>query len=292
MSPAAMKPVTRLGLQIPNFTFPGVADADLFETIAGIAITADNHGFDSLWVMDHLYQIEMVGPREHPMLEAYTLLGALAARTSEIALGTMVTGVTYRNPALLAKIVTTLDIISSGRAILGIGAAWNDDEHAGYGYDFPTAKERLDRLEEALQIIPAMFTEEAPSFEGRHYRVQEVLNNPKPVRGRIPVLIGGGGEKRTLRLVARYGDACNLFGGPDDVRHKLDVLERHCADVGRDPAEITKTVLLTVGDPGKAADKIPAYTAVGVDGVVINLPDVSDLDKLATTGEMLRKVLP
>ena len=292
MSPAAMKPVTRLGLQIPNFTFPGVADADLFETIAGIAITADNHGFDSLWVMDHLYQIEMVGPREHPMLEAYTLLGALAARTSEIALGTMVTGVTYRNPALLAKIVTTLDIISSGRAILGIGAAWNDDEHAGYGYDFPTAKERLDRLEEALQIIPAMFTEEAPSFEGRHYRVQEVLNKPKPVRGRIPVLIGGGGEKRTLRLVARYGDACNLFGGPDDVRHKLDVLERHCADVGRDPAEITKTVLLTVGDPGKAADKIPAYTAVGVDGVVINLPDVSDLDKLATTGEMLRKVLP
>jgi F420-dependent oxidoreductase-like protein len=292
MSPAAMKPVTRLGLQIPNFTFPGVADADLFETIAGIAITADNHGFDSLWVMDHLYQIEMVGPREHPMLEAYTLLGALAARTSEIALGTMVTGVTYRNPALLAKIVTTLDIISSGRAILGIGAAWNDDEHAGYGYDFPTAKERLDRLEEALQIIPAMFTEEAPSFEGRHYRVQEVLNNPKPVRGRIPVLIGGGGEKRTLRLVARYGDACNLFGGPEDVRHKLDVLERHCADVGRDPAEITKTVLLTVGDPGKAADKIPAYTAVGVDGVVINLPDVSDLDKLATTGEMLRKVLP
>jgi F420-dependent oxidoreductase-like protein len=287
-----MKPVTRLGLQIPNFTFPGVADADLFETIAGIAITADNHGFDSLWVMDHLYQIEVVGPREHPMLEAYTLLGALAARTSEIALGTMVTGVTYRNPALLAKIVTTLDIISSGRAILGIGAAWNDDEHAGYGYDFPTAKERLDRLEEALQIIPAMFTEEAPSFEGRHYRVQEVLNNPKPVRGRIPVLIGGGGEKRTLRLVAQYGDACNLFGGPDDVRHKLDVLERHCADVGRDPAEITKTVLLTVGDPGKAADKIPAYTAVGVDGVVINLPDVADLDKLATTGEMLRKVLP
>jgi len=292
MSPAAMKPVTRLGLQIPNFTFPGVADADLFETIAGIAITADNHGFDSLWVMDHLYQIEVVGPREHPMLEAYTLLGALAARTSEIALGTMVTGVTYRNPALLAKIVTTLDIISSGRAILGIGAAWNDDEHAGYGYDFPTAKERLDRLEEALQIIPAMFTEEAPSFEGRHYRIREVLNNPKPVRGRIPVLIGGGGEKRTLRLVARYGDACNLFGGPDDVRHKLDVLERHCADVGRDPAEITKTVLLTVGDPGKAADKIPAYTAVGVDGVVINMPDVSDLDKLATTGEMLRKVLP
>jgi F420-dependent oxidoreductase-like protein len=292
MSPAPIKPVTRLGLQIPSFTFPGVADADLFETIAGIAMTADNSGFDSLWVMDHLYQIEMVGPREDPMLEAYTLLGALSARTRDIALGTMVTGVTYRNPALLAKIVTTLDIISSGRAILGIGAAWNDDEHAGYGYDFPTAKERLDRLEEALQIIPAMFTEEAPSFEGRHYRVQGVLNNPKPVRGRIPVLIGGGGEKRTLRLVAQYGDACNLFGGPDDVRHKLDVLERHCADVGRDPAEITKTILYTVRDPMQAAEKIAAYTAIGVDGVVINMPDVADLDKVATTGATLRKVLP
>jgi F420-dependent oxidoreductase-like protein len=292
MSPAPIKPVTRLGLQIPSFTFPGVADADLFETIAGIAMTADNSGFDSLWVMDHLYQIEMVGPREDPMLEAYTLLGALSARTRDIALGTMVTGVTYRNPALLAKIVTTLDIISSGRAILGIGAAWNDDEHAGYGYDFPTAKERLDRLEEALQIIPAMFTEQAPSFEGRHYRVQGVLNNPKPVRGRIPVLIGGGGEKRTLRLVAQYGDACNLFGGPDDVRHKLDVLERHCADVGRDPAEITKTILYTVRDPMQAAEKIAAYTAIGVDGVVINMPDVADLDKVATTGETLRKVLP
>ena len=291
MSPAPTTPVTRLGLQIPNFTFPGVSDADLFETIAGIAITADGNGFDSLWVMDHLYQIEMVAPREEPMLEAYTLLGALSARTRDIALGTMVTGVTYRNPALLAKIVTTLDIISAGRAILGLGAAWNDDEHAGYGYDFPTAGERLDRLEEALQLIPAMFTEQAPSFEGRHYRIQQVLNNPKPIRGGIPILIGGGGEKRTLRLVAQYGDACNLFGNPDEVRHKLDVLERHCADVGRDPAEITKTILYTVRDPLQAADKIAAYTAVGVDGVVVNMTDVQNLDKVAATGETLRKVL-
>jgi F420-dependent oxidoreductase-like protein len=243
-------------------------------------------------VMDHLYQIEMVGPREDPMLEAYTLLGALAARTNEISLGTMVTGVTYRNPALLAKIVTTLDIISSGRAVLGLGAAWNDDEHAGYGYDFPSAKERLDRLEEALQICRAMFSEPAPSFDGRHYRIREVLNNPKPVRGRIPVLIGGSGEKRTLRLVAQYGDACNLFGDPDTVRHKLDVLERHCADVGRDPAEITKTILYTVRDPLEAAEKIAAYLAVGVDGVVVNMPDVQDLDKVAASGEAVRKVLP
>ena len=285
-------PVTRLGLQIPSFTFPGVADADLFETIAGIATTAENHGFDSVWVMDHLYQIEMVGPKEDPMLEAYSLLSALAARTRTASLGTMVTGVTYRNPALLAKIVTTLDVISSGRAILGLGAAWNDDEHAGYGYDFPPAGERLDRLEEALQICRAMFTEPAPSFEGRHYRVQSVLNNPKPIRGRIPVLIGGGGEKRTLRLVARYGDACNLFGDPDAVRHKLDVLERHCADVDRDPAEITKTILLTVKDAASAAEMIPAYTAVGVDGIIVNVRNVADLTALAKIGETMRAALP
>ena len=292
MSPAPMKPVTRLGLQIPSFTFPGVADADLFETIAGIAITADNSGFDSLWVMDHLYQIGVVGPKEDPMLEAYTLLGALAARTRQAALGTMVTGVTYRNPALLAKIVTTLDVISSGRAILGIGAAWNDDEHDGYGFDFPSAGERLDRLEEALQITRAMFTEHAPSFQGRYYRIHEVLNNPKPIRGRIPVLIGGGGEKRTLRLVAQYGDACNLFGDAAAVRHKLDVLERHCADVGRDPAEITKTALATVEDPVKAADFVASLTAIGIDGVIVNMPDVTNLEKIAATGEALRKVLP
>jgi F420-dependent oxidoreductase-like protein len=285
------EPLTRLGLQIPSFTFPGVADADLFETVAGIATTAEEHGFDSVWVMDHLYQIEMVGPKEDPMLEAYTLLAGIAARTRTARLGTMVTGVTYRNPALLAKIVTTLDVVSSGRAILGIGAAWNDDEHAGYGYDFPPAGERLDRLEEALQICRAMFTEPAPSFEGRHHRISSVLNNPKPVRGRIPVLIGGGGEKRTLKLVARYGDACNLFGEPDAVRHKLDVLERHCADVGRDPAEITKTILLTVADPGSAQAKVAAYRAVGVDGIVVNMRNLADLTALAKVGEAMREAL-
>ncbi|HEV7863574.1 MAG TPA: LLM class F420-dependent oxidoreductase [Acidimicrobiia bacterium] len=317
-------PVTRLGLQIPNFTFPGVADADLFETIAGIATTAEGHGFDSVWVMDHLYQIEMVGPREDPMLEAYSLLSALAARTGRVGLGTMVTGVTYRNPALLAKIVTTLDVISSGRAILGIGAAWNDDEHAGYGFDFPSVKERMDRLEEALQIIRAMFTETAPTFEGRYYKVREVLNNPKPIRGRIPILIGGSGEKRTLRLVAQYGDACNLFGDPDTVRHKLDVLERHCADVGRDPAEITKTALQSVivrptaaeaekaleafatsrgtipdrarpfliaGDPETVSERIAAYRAAGIDGMVVNMPEVADLDAVALAGETLSQAL-
>ncbi len=288
---SSREPVTRLGLQIPSFTFSGVADADLFETIAGIAVTAENNGFDSVWVMDHLYQIEMVAPKEEPMLEAYTLLGALAARTRRARLGTMVTGVTYRNPALLAKIVTTLDVISSGRAILGLGAAWNDDEHAGYGYDFPPAGERLDRLEEALQICRAMFTEQAPSFEGRHYRIKDVLNNPKPIRGTVPVLIGGGGEKRTLRLVAQYGDACNLFGDPDTVRHKLDVLDRHCADVGRDPGEITRTVLSTVREPKAAAESIRRYRDIGIDGVVVNMPEVANLDAVAAAEEAISPVV-
>jgi alkanesulfonate monooxygenase SsuD/methylene tetrahydromethanopterin reductase-like flavin-dependent oxidoreductase (luciferase family) len=235
----------------------------------------------------------------------------------------MVTGVTYRNPALLAKIVTTLDVISSGRAILGIGAAWNDDEHAGYGFDFPPVKERMDRLEEALQIIRAMFSEQAPSFEGRYYRIQQVLNNPKPIRGRIPILIGGSGEKRTLRLVAQYADACNLFGDPDTIRHKIEVLERHCADVGRDPAEITKTALqsvivrptaaeaekalesyaasrgtvpdrvrpfLTIGDARTVTERMAAYREVGVDGMVVNLPEVADLDAVALAGETLGSV--
>lgn len=225
------------------------------------------------------------------MLEAYTLLGALAARTTRVALGTMVTGVTYRNPALLAKIVTTLDVISAGRAILGLGAAWNDEEHAGYGYDFPPAGERLDRLEEALQICRAMFTEAAPSFAGRHYRVENVLNNPRPIRGRIPILVGGGGEKRTLRLVAQYADACNVFGDADGVRHKLDVLERHCADVGRDPAEITKTTLITATDVDRTAAQATELVKAGIDGLVVNLPDVSDLAKLTRTGQTLSAVL-
>src|SRR5438552_8085041 len=168
----------RLGLQIQTFTYPGVPHDKLFERAADIAVTAEQSGFDCLWVMDHFYQIPFVGQRTEPMLESYTLLGGLAARTSTASLGTMVTGVTYRNPALLAKIVTTLDVVSSGRAILGIGAAWNEDEHRGYGFEFPPVGERLSRLEEALQICRAMFREEAPSFDGRYYRIQGALNFP------------------------------------------------------------------------------------------------------------------
>ena len=225
--------VTRFGLQIPSFTYPGVEDRDLFARIAEIAVTAEESGFDSVWVMDHFYQITNVGPRTDPMLEAYTLLGALAARTSRASLGTMVTGVTYRNPAMLAKEVTTLDVISGGRAILGIGAAWNDDEHTGYGFDFPPVGERMDRLDEALRICRAMFTEEAPSFSGRYYSTDAALNVPRPIRPEgIPILVGGSGERRTLKLVARHADACNLFGDAATISHKLEVLDRHCEAEG------------------------------------------------------------
>lgn len=315
--------VTRFGLQIPNFTYEGVADGDLFERIAAIAATAEESGFDSVWVMDHLHQIPNVGPVTDPMLEGYTILGALAARTSRVSLGTMVTGVTYRNPALLAKIVTTLDLISSGRAICGIGAAWNEEEHVAYGFDFPPIGERLDRLEEALQICRAMFSQERPSFEGRHHRIHEVLNNPRPIRPEgIPIMIGGGGEKRTLRLVAQYADACNFFGDLEMVRHKLDVLERHCEDVGRDPGEITKTRLgsivvaptaeeaerrgqalmrkrnmseewfrayAAVGDPDSVAEQVGAFLDAGLDGMIFNMGDAQELDPVRLAGETLTR---
>src|SRR5579871_1185767 len=238
--------VIRFGVQIPSFSFEGVPAAGLLDRLAALAGSAEGAGFDSLFVMDHFYQIGTVGSPEEPMLEGYTTLAAIAARSKSLQLGTMVTGVTYRNPALLAKTLTTLDVLSGGRAILGIGAAWNEQEHAGYGFDFPPVAERFGRLEEAVRICRAMFTEERPSFAGRYYRIEGALNNPRPLRGDIPILIGGSGEQKTLRLVAQYADACNLFGGPDTLRHKLGVLAGHCEAVGRDPGEITKTCLCTM----------------------------------------------
>jgi len=315
--------VTRFGLQIPNFTFPEVADRELFGEIAAIAVAAEESGFDSLWVMDHYYQISGVGPRTDPMLEAYTLLGAIAARTTRASLGTLVTGVTYRNPALLAKIVTTLDVISGGRAILGIGAAWNDEEHAGYGFGFPAAPERLARLEEAVRICRAMFTEEAPSFVGRYYTIDHALNFPRPVRpGGIPILVGGSGEQRTLALVAKYADACNVFGDVATVRHKLGVLARHCESVGRDPAWITKTRLggrvvaatdaeaerkgramreargmsedfyrsyVVAGGPDTVCEQVARYLGAGLDGMIFNVDDAGDPDIVRLAGETLTK---
>lgn len=234
------------GLQLPNFTL-GVPDNELFERVAEHATTAEEVGFDSVWVMDHFWQLPPLGGPSQPILEAYTLLGALGARTRTVRLGTLVTGVTYRNPGLLAKIVTTLDVITAGRAILGIGAAWYDVEHEGLGFDFPGAGERLDRLEEAVQICRAMFREERPTFDGRHYRIREAWNVPRPIQtGGPQIMVGGGGEKRTLRLVAQYADMCNITGDAATIRHKADVLRRHCDDVGRDPREVTVTRMSTL----------------------------------------------
>jgi len=320
---AAMGLVTRFGLQIPSFSYPGVSDAELFERIAAIAASAEESGWDSVWVMDHFYQIATVGPSEEPMLESYTLLSALAARTRRVSLGAMVTGVTYRNPALLAKQATTLDVVSGGRAILGIGAAWNEEEHAGYGFRFPPIGERMDRLEEALQICRAMFTRERPSFDGRHYKIERALNVPRPLRPEgIPILVGGGGERRTLALVAKYADACNLFGDLDTVRHKLEVLARHCDTVGRDPATITKTRLgalviadtaeeaqrrrdalirarggdperfrgyVLAGDPDTVCEQVAAYLDAGLDGLVFNMHEAHELAPVRLAGETLTR---
>ncbi|HEY2430709.1 MAG TPA: LLM class F420-dependent oxidoreductase [Acidimicrobiales bacterium] len=249
----------RLGLQIPNFTYPGVDDADLFEAVAGMATAAERAGFDSVWVMDHFYQLAMLGEPGEPMLESYTLLGALAARTTTARLGTLVTGVTYRNPAILAKQVTALDVISRGRAVLGIGAAWFEAEHAALGVAFPPVGERMDRLEEALQICRAMFRDERPTFKGRYYEVDGAINHPAPVQaGGPPILVGGQGEKRTLRLAARYADAVNLTSDRDQIPRKLDVLAKHSAEAGRDPATINKTWLASaiVGStPAEASER-------------------------------------
>lgn len=233
--------MTDYGLQLPNFTLD-VPDDGLFERVADMARAADDGGFRSLWVMDHFYQLPPLGGPSRPMLEAYTLLGALAASTQRVQLGAMVTGVTYRHPAVLAKQVTTLDVVSRGRAVLGLGAAWYDIEHTGYGIPFPSVGERMDRMEEAAQICRAMFTEEAPTFQGKHYRIEEARNVPRPVQpGGPPILIGGSGPRRTLRAVAMYADMCNIHGGPDTVRRSVEVLHEHCAGVGRDPSDVRVT---------------------------------------------------
>jgi F420-dependent oxidoreductase-like protein len=309
--------MTKFGLQIPNFTFAGVPDREMFEHVADLAVAGEQAGFESVWVMDHFWQLPPLGGPTQPMLEAYTLLGGLAARTRRVKLGTLVTGVTYRNPALLAKMVTTLDIVSSGRAMLGLGAAWYEEEHEALGFDFPPARERLDRLEDALQICRAMFTEETPSFAGKHYRIDKALNIPRPLQQNgPPIMVGGSGEKRTLRLVAQYADMCNINGSPDTIRHLLEVLRGHCADVGRDPAEVTTTRLgslfltssaeeaeqtsgflrdaagadfeerFTVGDPGAVIDQVGALVDAGLDELIFNLP-FADPATVRRAGELL-----
>ena len=236
------------GYHMPLYTYPGANGGEIFDRVVGQAQAAEAAGFDMVTVMDHFYQIRGIGPETEPMLESYTTLAALATQTSRVKLGTMVTGVTYRNPAVLAKQVTTLDIISKGRAILGIGAAWNEDEHKGYGIGFPPIGRRMDRLGEALTIAKLMFTQDRPSFEGEHYRIERALNVPRPVQpGGPKILIGGTGERRTLRLLAEHGDIGDWFAGPlEEMKRKKQIFEEHCEAVNRDPSEVLLILGLTL----------------------------------------------
>jgi F420-dependent oxidoreductase-like protein len=304
------------GFHMPNFTYPGIPDDRLFDHVVAQAQAAERAGFDLVTVMDHFYQIRGVGPETAPMLEAYTALAGIAAQTSRVKVGTLVTGVTYRNPALLAKEVTTLDVISGGRAILGIGAAWNEDEHAGYGFEFPPIGKRMDRLEEAVQIAKLMFSEDRPSFEGKHYRIERALNVPRPIqKGGPKILIGGGGEKRTLRILARFGDYGHWFGGPlEDLKRKKDVFERHCAEVGRNPSDVT--ILLGIGiiliesereaaavmeripeerrpmvralKPDQAAEFLRPHLDAGFGGFTFNNPTMPTIEAIERTGELIK----
>ena len=256
----------KVGLQIPDFSTPRGPKA-LGRELATVARTADDAGFEYIAVMDHFFQIGAVGPAEKEMLEGYTTLGYLAACTSHAALVTLVTGAVYREPGILAKIVTTLDVLSNGRAWLGIGAAWNDEESRGLGIPFPAVAERCERLEETLQICLQMWGEDEGAFEGRHYRLGRTLNSPAPLSRPHPfVLIGGGGERKTLRLVAQYANACNIFVGGDEARRKLDVLRSHCETVGRDYDEIEKTTMISIDastSEGELLDKLRAGHDLG-----------------------------
>ncbi|NJP06436.1 MAG: LLM class F420-dependent oxidoreductase [Chloroflexaceae bacterium] len=288
----------KIGLQVPDFTWPG-NPGSIGPTLRNIAQAADANGFVSLWVMDHFFQIEVVGPVEDPMLEGYTTLAYMAAVTSRIQLGTLVTGVIYRHPGALIKTVTTLDVLSGGRAYLGIGAGWFEREAVGLGLPFPPLKERFEWLEETLQIAETMWSGEIVPYPGKHYKLAEPMNHPPAItRPRPPIMIGGGGEKKTLRLVAQYGDACNLFAflGPQELSRKLDILKQHCDDIGRDYNEIERTVIAP-GDLGTgqivSADLIQfcrGMADIGIQQVIFTrLPDIHTINPIEQIG---REVIP
>ena len=287
----------RIGLQIPSFTWPG-GPAEIGPRLARIAATADQNDFASIWVMDHFFQIAMVGKPEEPMLEGYSALNYVAAVTTRARLGTLVTGVVYRHPGLLVKMATTLDVLSGGRAYLGIGAAWNEQEAQGLGLPFPPLAERFARLEEALQIAHQMWTGPVGPYHGTHYQLTQTLNSPPALsQPHPPILIGGSGEKKTLRLVATYADACNLFaqGGTDMLRAKLDVLRRHCDEVGRPYDDIEKTAISTVHlAPGQMTSAQVIATCrdlsdVGIQHVIFNMPNVHEITPLEVFG---REIIP
>ena len=301
----------RLGLQVSYFSWPD-APASIGPTFGRIARNAEDAGMASLWVMDHFFQIQVIGPPELDMVEGYTALAFAAGQTSRIELGTLVTGVTYRHPGLLAKTVTSLDVLSGGRAWLGIGAAWNEEEHRGLGVPYPPTKERFERLEETLQICLKMWAGDDSPYAGKHYQLERPLNVPQSLRRpHPPILIGGGGEKKTLRMVARYADACNLFDtglGPEGIPHKLEVLREHCEDIGRDYAEIDKTVLtrltLSKDDAGAAASREQLSTVdqaverfgrlaeAGIDTAILGLGNNTDDAAYDLVAEVVRQVEP
>lgn len=288
----------KLSVHLTNFVWPGGAPS-IAATLAAAAEAAEDIGASSVTLMDHWFQMEDFFPAEDPMLEGYTSLGFLAGRTESVRLGLLVTGVTYRHPGLLAKIIATLDVLSVGRAELGIGAAWYEREHMGLGVPFPPVAERFERLEETLQICRQMWdpTTTAP-FAGKHYQLAETLCVPSPI-GRVPILIGGSGERKTLRLVARYADACNLFAaGPEAVAAKLDVLHAHCANEQRDYDDIERTILyvgdkLDRGDVDGFMEDMTAYAACGVQGVAV-MPSGADpvgwLRRLGTVSPALSEL--
>ena len=279
----------KAGLHIPDFTWQG-GPPELRVRLGEIAQLAEQAGFDRISVMDHVWQIRNVGPPEHEMLEAYTTLGYLAAKTERVKLLTLVTAVVYRDPGLLVKAVSTLDVLSGGRAMLGIGAAWNEDEARGLGLLFPPTAERFERLEEALRIFGQMWSDDEGPFDGKYYHLGRTLNSPQPLsRPRPPILIGGSGERKTLRLVARYADACNIFGGPE-LPHKLEVLREHCDAEGRDYAEIEKTsgARFDLGENGenvqKVIEQLHELSELGVQvahGAVVGVGSLRPLELMA-----------
>ena len=319
--------MTRLGYQIPNFTYPGGTPQTLFPTLIEQAKAAEAAGFDRLLLMDHFYQLPGLGDPDDYMLECYTTLAALAQHTESIGLASLVTGNTYRNPAILAKTITALDIVSGGRATLGIGAGWYELEHDAYGIEFQTFTERFEKLEEALNIILPMLKGERPTLAGDHYQVTEAINSPPPISN-VPIMIGGGGEKKTLRMVAQYADESNLVCRDDEIPRKLDALAGHCERLGRERSEVTVTKLvmgvigrtheeaegyvsafidehgwpsesidllrprMTLGDPDAFGEQVSAILDAGIDGVTVNLlASAHDIDSIALAGEVLNKVM-
>jgi F420-dependent oxidoreductase-like protein len=284
----------KIGLQVPDFTWPG-GPAELGTTLARIASTADANGFAYVAVMDHFFQIQAVGPAENDMLEAYTTLGFLAAHTERATLLTVVTGAIYRHPAVLAKIVTTLDVLSNGRAMLGVGAGWNEQESRGLGIPFPTTAGRFEHLEDVLETCLRMWSDDESPYTGHHVNLERPLNSPQALsKPHPPIMIGGGGERKTLRYVAKYAQACNLFASPD-LPHKLDVLRQHCVNEDRDYDEIEKTVyyVFDTGTDGDRVatmvDELKALSDLGVDTAIGAVRDVHTITPLEIIG---RDVIP